>query len=208
MRTGSTKLSFGRKLSLWLITAAAAAGVVVSALYSAMRGQAAEVCSYKAKQTVNEMISSEIARCLESDDGSYVDICCRADGSPGVLRADVIKMNALENELRGRINERLSALEDVDISVPVGTLTGVSFLSEKGFDVTMKLQLDGAADVDIKGSLESAGVNQTRHVLRLEVTCGVLAQLPGYNERITAEGEYIISDTMIVGEVPQSYYAR
>jgi hypothetical protein len=120
----------------------------------------------------------------------------------------VIKINSLENELRRSINERLSELDDVDIKVPVGTLTGVSFLSEKGFDVGMKLQLDGAAAVDVEGSLETAGVNQTRHVLRLEVSCEIIAQLPGHNEEISAGGEYILSETVIVGGVPSAYHGK
>lgn len=205
MRTG--KSTRGRRLAAWLFTAAAVAGVVVSALYSAMREQAAEVCEYKARQVVSELAAAEISACMEGEDGKYIDITYRADGSVGAVSADVIKINALENKLRRRINERLSELDDVDIGVPVGTLTGVPFLNERGFTVRMMLQLEGAAEVSLDGSIETAGVNQTRHVLRLTVDCDVIAQLPGRSEKVEAGGEFVIAETVIVGSVPNTYYA-
>ncbi|MCR5121569.1 MAG: sporulation protein YunB [Ruminococcus sp.] len=206
MRTDKT--TRGKRLIAWLFTAAAVAGVTVSALYSEMTEQAKEVCAYKARQTVNEIAAEEVSCCLSEQGagGDYLDINYRGDGSVGAVRADAVKINSLENRLRTRINERLSALDDIDIGVPVGTLTGVSFLNERGFSVRMMLQLEGAAEVRLTGGLESAGVNQTRHVLRLEISCDVLAQLPGHSEKVTADGEYVIAETVIVGGVPSSYY--
>ena len=131
----------------------------------------------------------------------------RADGSVGSVSADVVKINALENELRGRINERLSAIEDKDVGVSIGSLTGIPFLNSRGFTVRMIFQVEGSAEVRLTGGLETAGINQTRHLLRLEVECSVIAQLPGYSERVETKGEYVVSETVIVGNVPSGFYS-
>ena len=179
----------------------------MSALYSAMREQAAEVCSYRAKQAVNAIVSEEIAACMAGRDGGFVEISYRSDGSVGAVSADAVKISALENELRTRVNERLSAIGDRDVGVSIGSLTGIPFLNSRGFKVRMIFQLEGSAEVRLVGGLETAGINQTRHVLRLEVGCSVLAQLPGYSEAVTTQGEYIVSETVIVGNVPAGYYS-
>ena len=203
MRTGKT--SRGTKIYIALLTVAAVAGVTVSALYSAMREQAAEVCAYRARQAVNAIVAEEIADCGGKD--GFLDITYRADGSVGSVSADVVKINALENELRGRINERLSTIEDKDVGVSIGSLTGIPFLNSRGFTVRMIFQVEGSAEVRLTGGLETAGINQTRHLLRLEVECSVIAQLPGYSERVETKGEYVVSETVIVGNVPSGFYS-
>ena len=202
MRTGKNSLS--RKLSAAFILTAALLGITVSLLFSSLREQSREVCTYKIRQAVAEIVSSETAACLRQADNGFLKTSYRPDGSPGTLTADSVTITALENNLRRSINRRLAEMGNSDIAVPLGTLTGITALTEKGPEIHMTLQRDGSAETHITSTFTSAGINQTRYSLRLTVTVTVLAQLPAYSEEITTETEQMLCEAIIVGNVPRT----
>ena len=63
----------------------------------------------------------------------------------------------------------------------------------------------GNASVKLISALESAGVNQTCHTIRAEVTAEIQAAIPF--SQTTAQVHYscLITETVIVGSVPESY---
>ena len=203
MRTGKNSLS--RKLSFAFLLFSALLGVSVSVMYSSLREQAREVCSYRVKQAVAEIVSSESSACLARTNTCFFSPSCRSDGSACMLTADSAQITALENDLRSGINRRLSQMGNTEIAVPLGTLTGLAVLNEKGPELNMTLQREGNAETHITGTLTEAGINQTRYALRLTVTVTVLAQLPGYSEVVKTQTEQTLCETVIIGNVPQRY---
>ena len=63
----------------------------------------------------------------------------------------------------------------------------------------------GNVQSEISSEFESCGINQSIHriVLRLDVTIG--AFIPGYSIGCDVDYDYILSETVIVGNVPQAY---
>ena len=59
--------------------------------------------------------------------------------------------------------------------------------------------------VKLISTMESAGVNQTCHTIRAEITAEIRAAIP-FSE-VTADATYdcLLSETVIVGNVPESY---
>ncbi len=202
MRTGRSSLS--RRLSTALITAAAVLGAAFSAMYSSMRGQAREVCGLRVKNEVNSIVAEETLAYIADRDLNT--LICRSDSETGMVTADAAAVTALESSLRGSINRRLAELGNADIGVHIGTLTGFSALNERGPELRMVLQQEGAAETYVAAEFTEAGVNQTRYSLRLKVKVSVLAQLPGYSKTVTTESEHILCDTVIIGGVPNHYY--
>ena len=50
-----------------------------------------------------------------------------------------------------------------------------------------------------------AGINQTLHRIVLEVKTTVSAIIPGYTTSVEISGQFVIAETIIVGEVPDAY---
>jgi sporulation protein YunB len=90
------------------------------------------------------------------------------------------------------------------MSVPLGTLTGITYLSGRGPEVKIKLHQIGAVDAQIVSKFESAGINQTKHSLKIEVKVELSAILPGHSTDVTVEDEYLVGETVIVGQIPQA----
>ena len=63
----------------------------------------------------------------------------------------------------------------------------------------------GSSSARFENQFESAGINQTKHriVLRIDVYVSVL--LPGYSAVTQVSNEITVAETVIVGEVPDTY---
>ena len=166
-----------------------------------------EICESKGRQTATAAIGRAIDECLAKEQGEYINIIRDSEGRIISLDADPAKINKLENDLKGRINDSLSRVEDNEMHVPVGTLTGITALSGRGADVGIRLHQIGAVDVELQNTFVSTGLNQTRYSLILSVNAELSAILPGHSTDITVKDEYIISETVIVGDLPDTYVA-
>ena len=51
----------------------------------------------------------------------------------------------------------------------------------------------------------SAGINQTRHRIYLELSCDVYILMPSGSKRVSVAAQVVVSECLIVGVVPNSY---
>jgi hypothetical protein len=86
--------------------------------------------------------------------------------------------------------------------IPLGTLLGGDLFYGRGPGVTLKLTLSGNISADLKGSFESAGYNQTRHRMMLDISASVYTFLPGMRATADVKTNVLVAETVIVGTVP------
>ena len=58
---------------------------------------------------------------------------------------------------------------------------------------------------NLKSDFDSAGINQTRHRIICDVKVGVSAIIPGCSSYTEAENSFTVSETVLAGEVPESF---
>ena len=131
-----------------------------------------------------------------------IEIVRDEQGKIELLRTDTAGVNRLKTRLAEAIAEQLEEEHYRQIQVPVGFLTGVQFLAGRGPKLTYRLQLDGAALVDIQSRFEQAGINQTHYRLYAQIQISVLVLLPGTPVTIEIGNEFLIAETILVGPVP------
>ena len=59
--------------------------------------------------------------------------------------------------------------------------------------------------VRIVSRFEDAGINQTRHQLILAVQTEVEAVLAGKRTEVSVPSEFVLAETVLVGQIPESY---
>lgn len=94
------------------------------------------------------------------------------------------------------------------ISVPAGNLSGINLLLGKGPDIPVDIIMLTSSKVDFKNEIESTGINQTKYQLYLEITMDIDVLIPWGTESAQTVTEVLISDTVIVGDVPSTYLDR
>ena len=75
----------------------------------------------------------------------------------------------------------------------------------RGPKVPLKIIVLTSSRVEFNNSIVTAGINQTKHQINLEVIVDVEILVPWGSETSQVVTEVLIADTVVVGQVPQTY---
>lgn len=188
-----------------IVTAALIAVCMIHELYEHL----AEIAEYRSIEAATGMITAAVDRTISRCDTAEL-YTLTTDESGKVLSAqlDANAVNRVKNILIEEMEKGIEELGDNGISIPIGTLLGLPFLSGKGADIDLGVQQLGAVKSELTSSFESAGINQTHLKVYVTVTVEIRAILPDGHTDISVTEEHIINDSLIVGEIPRAYIAK
>lgn len=152
-------------------------------------------------KVINQVVADELSR-LDIDYSDIVDIQKDDDGKILAISTDMKKVNSLKSFMTMSIQEKLNSMDIPKVKIPVGTFTGTEILNGRGPKISIDVSTSGCVDVDFKSEFVSAGINQTKHRLYLDVSTEVFALIPGYPVATVVSTSILIAETIIVGEVP------
>lgn len=173
-------------------------------LRPAVREYALTRASYLATKAINDAVNEE----LETDEIDYLDLVTLEKDDSGrvtALHTNIIKVNNLKSKMSNIIIEELSRLDTSQIAVPLGNATGIDFFSGMGPNIDIEIIPLGSASTDFKSAFSSAGINQTRHRITMEISADVTILLPRDAVTQTVTTQVNVAETVIVGIVPDSY---
>ena len=134
-----------------------------------------------------------------------IDIERDADGNVLSLSVNSARINRLTLETVSLSQLYVNSLSDKNIGVPLGTLTGLSFLSGFGPEIKFNIVPAGAVFANFKSVFESAGINQTRHMVIVEVVADIKVVLLMKNTVIQSVVNIYVAENIIVGKIPDVY---
>lgn len=155
-----------------------------------------------------EKINSATDNVIEQSAVTYNDIVKierNADNAVTAVMADISCVNKIKTKTNARLLEALADIDGEQICIPLGTITGNSLLVGRGPDIKVKMQLTGSSEVEIKSNFESAGINQTRHIIVMEIVCRVYIVMLGVESLQEISLTVPIAETLIVGTVPDTF---
>lgn len=202
----STSRTF--KISYIILALTVILAVSVFIFHRQVSRHMAEICEYKGRNTVTEIINDAVELQIgreQEQNRSYLEIERDSNGKITSIETNGVAVNELQNNIRESVNNELSAIENKELSLPLGTLSGITFFSGRGPEISLKLHQVGAVDTEIRSEFIAQGINQTKHRISILVTAEVSAVLPLHSTDITISEEFLISETIIVGEIPSVY---
>lgn len=140
--------------------------------------------------------------------GDMVNIERNSDGSIAAVTLNSSYINGYKADLSDECSDRLSKFDKTEIPVPLSAVVGISFLDSDLFKINVTATIYGFAVTDVESKFESAGINQTRHTIYLNVQASAYAYVGFCRLDESVDETVILVETIIVGEVPQSYYIR
>jgi len=161
----------------------------------------------EAKQLAVIAVNSTVTEQLSKTNVKYDDMVNIERDSSGKVLAittNIVKMNELKSTIITAVQQKLSDQHN-EVGVPLGTLLGSDFLHGRGPNVPLQLTLSGNVNGDFQSKFESAGINQTRHQIYLQIHMSVYSFIPGYNTTTEVTTNVVIAETIIVGAVPQTF---
>ncbi len=181
----------------------------------------AAVCIF-IKSNVNPMIvtiSNERIRALTTDavSSSVLDVMSEnssveylkvtRDEKQNIKSVDMntAAINDLAQKITLSAQKRINEIGNDGIKIPVGSLSGVTLFTGLGPDINIKIYLVGSTQTQIISMFTSAGINQTLHRLYINIAGSVAVAVPGLPSTIKTSTQVLMSEMIIVGEVPPTY---
>ena len=127
------------------------------------------------------------------------------EGRITALKTNMSEINRLKTDILNIINEEILALDTSDIGIPLGSLILPELLSGKGPAVPLHILSIRNSDAVFSSAFSQAGINQTLHQITMEVSVDVAVLVLARTENFTVNSEVVVAETVIVGDVPQTY---
>ncbi len=164
--------------------------------------------SVQAGYIANIAIDQAAAEVLAESDIMYdrlISLNTLSDGTVCSMTANIREMNKFKTNISKAIQDKILDYCEREISIPLGTLTGIDLFSGRGPSVRMKIQLYGNVTANLRSDFEGAGINQTRHRIICDVKVGVSAVIPGCSSYTEVVNSFTVSETVLLGRVPESF---
>ena len=161
-----------------------------------------------ASDAVTIRINNAIAELMNSGDYSgdyFVSFEKNAAGEITAISSNMSRINALSAEILDRV-VGVTENHSLIVEIPMGNLTGVSLLMGKGPRVPVEILVLTSSRVEFSNSIVTAGINQTKHQINLEVIVDIDVLIPWGTESAQVVTEVLIADTIVVGQVPDTYF--
>jgi len=166
-----------------------------------------------AANTVKNIAIRSIGQCVtqcgainNTDYSELITITKRSDETVSSISANVIKMNLIRAELTEAIVEEIAKVDSARVNIPVGSLFGSNLLSGVGFRIPIKIVPYGNALIDFESAFNAVGINQTKHEINLRVKVAMSVLLPTGSVSTDVMIDVPLVQTIIVGDVPNTYF--
>lgn len=157
---------------------------------------------------VGQVVTGAVSEAVDSGEIQYQDLITLEKNDSGGVAALVSNMaafNRLQSGITQDILQRLEAVSDIELAIPVGTLSGSAFLAGRGPSLSVRMQSTGSCSARFENEFSHAGINQTTHRILLCVDVSMSILLPGFRTGTEVSNAFSVAETVIVGEVPGTY---
>lgn len=147
------------------------------------------------KEVMNELDYTDLVTLERDNNGKII-----------ALKAKVIEMNQISAKIGTKIQELYSQINDAYVKIPIGNFTGNAILAGRGPNIIVRIIPVGTVSTDFKTEFISTGINQTRHRIYLEIISKVRVVAPLTTKTIEVINNVNVAETVLIGDVPNSFY--
>lgn len=193
----------GRLLAIFLLLSFLGA-LVTLRIRPVMLQYASNLVQYTATRAINDAMQDKIYQ-HRAEYQELVVLDRDNDNRVTALKTDAIAINRIKTETVDTLYDALNQLESTALNIPVGTIFAPHYCSGLGPKIKLGMAGLGFASADFISAFTQAGINQTRHRLILEVRADVSVLTPLGSQTTSVTSRFNVTDTVIVGTVPDQY---
>lgn len=199
---------FFHRLFLWILIVFA----LCLSVFALLRGKFDDVirslAETQVKNSTSDLTNDAIAKQIATGNISYDRIVYfekDLNGRITALKTNISEVNRLKTDILNIINDEILALDCSDIGVALGSIFLPELFSGKGPTIPVHILAIRNADATFVSHFSQAGINQTLHQVMMEVGIDVSVLILGKTTSFSMYSEVVVAETVIVGDVPQTY---
>jgi len=193
------------------VTVILAAGLLcVACVYAMgqMRPLLTSLATTRVSNTVTRIVNEAVNEAINRGDITYEQLISYEKDNEGkvtMVRSNMASFNRLQANILDIILTRIDQVSARELSIPIGNLTGSPFLAGRGPRISVRMESVGSSNAHFENEFESAGINQTKHRIILQIDVNVSILLPGFATATLVSNAITVAETVIVGSVPSTY---
>lgn len=175
-------------------------------LDTTLRPQLVALSEAQVRNYLIQVANRSVSQALADQELSYGEmVSLKTAGTLSTMTTDTAALNQLRVSVLDDIAAQIGLIDNDSMGVPIGALTGIDLLSALGPKLPVQVVSVASADGQYRNDFISAGINQTLHRIMLDITLNAKLLLPGGVVEIAVTTPICVAETIIVGQVPQTY---
>jgi sporulation protein YunB len=157
---------------------------------------------------VTKIIDESVYNCFEKYKYDYNSLMIITKDDNGTIKSigiDPYTANIIKSDISQNIIERVNKISNDDLEITLGMLLGNFTFGSWGPKLPFTVSPNGNVSIDFSNKIVSSGINQVHDSLTVDVDVEISAMVPFYNINSTIHSSVIISQMIIIGDVPDTY---
>lgn len=167
-----------------------------------------ELAQTQVMNATSDLINDAIDAQIQAGDIQYDRIVYfekDLNGRITALKTNMSEVNQIKTQTLNLINDEILALDQSEIGIPSGNIFLPEFFSGRGVTIPVQIISIRNSDAYFSSDFSQAGINQTIHKLNMCVLVDVSVLVLGQTSSFTVTSEVVVSETIIVGDVPDTF---
>ncbi|MCD7727633.1 MAG: hypothetical protein LUH57_04740 [Ruminococcus sp.] len=182
-----------------------AAIVLLVAFDSLIKSRTKDIAMVKSESYAESVVTSSVSECMSECDGFEFVSKQYSGDKITAIEVNSEEVNAFKQMLTETINDKLSDTNNASYKINLAAVLSSNLLGGIGPSVSIYFQNEGSVDLSITSDFSSAGINQTIHRIYATISLDILAVTPSGSYSVPFSTEYVISETVVIGDIPQAY---
>ena len=188
---------------IFLIVVSSVMNIMIKAIDSMIEKQGGIRAKSIATVLTNQATSKIMAKY------EYLDIANierDSNGSVTTISANAITINKIISDIPVELDNRLNDDQYSAFKIRLGTMLGMKIFANRGPCVKFRISDMGVLDTELRSEFTSVGINQTLHRIYLQIDTKVSILTPYRSIEEKISNQVLLAETVIVGNIPQTYY--
>ena len=167
-----------------------------------------ELAKARVDNRASYVINEAVETLLREDRINYQNIILLekdVNGTVTALKTNMSEINHLKTQILSVIDVLLLDMDINEIGLPLGSVFLPELFSGTGPKLPVKVMSISRSDAEFRNEFKEAGINQTLQQIMMDVIITMTILTPVGTETVTTVSEVVVAETVVVGNVPDSY---
>ena len=174
---------------------------------SRIRPQVVTLAKYKVQSMVTQAANQAIIEQMEISPLSYgelISVQRNSSDEISLIAYNALEVNRLKSQITSTVISKVQMMDKADIYIPLGNITNIDFLNNKGPRLNFVITPAAYVETDIESEFETTGINQVNHRIFIVLKVSATALIPNYSTDVNFKTRVCVAQTVIVGKVPEN----
>lgn len=162
----------------------------------------------EASTKINNYINYKISKIIKDEKFNINDITninYNKNNQVSAVNIETTKVNYIKSKINLSVQNSVQKDTFVYVEFPALNVFNSVFLTGYGPNIKLKIKINASVVTDVRSEFKSTGINQTIHRVVLDINNNACVFMPMFKKDVSYKTSVVLSETVIVGEVPNSY---